>query len=191
MDTEILDTEEVWARFSGPLSRFILVRIGNEHDAEDVLQDVFYKVHSGIGSLRSVDRLGPWIYRITRNAIADYYRRQVRDLPLMSDFGDPESQEDGTEEAFRDISECLRPMVDLLPERYREAIMLVEYGGMTQKDLGGRLGLSPSGAKTRVQRARARLKDMLLNCCHLQFDRFGHVIDYEPVDGSCRFCAAG
>ena len=191
MDREVLDTQWVWERFSGPLSRFILSRIDNKHDAEDVLQNVFYKVHGGIGTLRNAERLAPWIYRITRNAIIDYYRRRERDVPLTSDVGEPVTSEDGSDEAFLDIVECLQPMVERLPERYREAIMLVEYGGMAQKDLGGRLGLSASGARSRIQRARAQLKDMLLDCCHLQFDRFGHVINYEPVDGSCRFCAAG
>jgi len=76
-------------------------------------------------------------------------------------------------------------MVKSLPEQDRQALVLTEYQGLTQKEYGERLGLSFSGAKSRVQRAREKLKQMLLECCHFELDRRNHIIDYQP---HCRCC---
>ena len=65
------------------------------------------------------------------------------------------------------------------------ALVLTEFEGLTQVEMAEELGLSVSGAKSRVQRARAMLRDDLLECCHFEFDRLGHVIDYEPRPRCC------
>ena len=79
-------------------------------------------------------------------------------------------------------------MIESLPEHYRQALMLSEIKGMTQKEVAVREGLSLSGAKARVQRGRAMLKKTLLACCDFEFDRKGNVIDYNGKDGSCNNC---
>jgi RNA polymerase sigma-70 factor (ECF subfamily) len=72
----------------------------------------------------------------------------------------------------------LRELIDELPEPYRQALILTEYQGLSQKQLAGQAGISLSGAKSRVQRAHDRLRDMLLSCCHFELDRRGHIVDY-------------
>jgi RNA polymerase sigma-70 factor, ECF subfamily len=80
-------------------------------------------------------------------------------------------------------------MVYALPDPYRDAIVLTEFDGLSQKELAGRLGISVSGAKSRVQRGRALLKRQLLDCCQFEFDR-GSVIDCNPRQNStCPECA--
>lgn len=80
-------------------------------------------------------------------------------------------------------------MIDNLPEPYREAVVLTELEGLTQKELAGRLGISLSGAKSRVQRGRQQLKEMLFDCCRFEFDRRGGVVDCEPRSKSdCPEC---
>jgi RNA polymerase sigma-70 factor (ECF subfamily) len=69
-------------------------------------------------------------------------------------------------------------MVDELPDTYRDALLLTEYQGLNQRQMADRLGISFSGAKSRVQRARRMLRDMLLTCCHFELDRRGAIIDY-------------
>ena len=80
----------------------------------------------------------------------------------------------------------LKELIDELPEPYRQALILTEYQGLTQKQLAERMGLSLSGAKSRVQRARDKLRDMLLRCCHFEFDRRGHIVDYYERCCCCR-----
>jgi RNA polymerase sigma-70 factor (ECF subfamily) len=76
-------------------------------------------------------------------------------------------------------------MIGELPDPYREAVQLVEVDGMSQKDAADRLGLSVSGAKSRVQRGRERLRRMLAKCCHVELDRRGNAVDYKARSGCC------
>jgi RNA polymerase sigma-70 factor (ECF subfamily) len=84
-------------------------------------------------------------------------------------------------------------MVTALPGPYREALLLTEYAGLTQQELAVRAGISLSGAKSRVQRGRERLKQLLLDCCHVELDRRGGIIDYRPncAGCSCDDCGPG
>jgi RNA polymerase sigma-70 factor (ECF subfamily) len=82
------------------------------------------------------------------------------------------------------ISDMLK-MMNELPSEYCEALCLTEIDGMTQKQYAKKKGLSYSGAKSRVQRARLMLKDMLLKCCHYQFDKYGTVFDIQPKCCCC------
>ncbi|MDA8226295.1 MAG: sigma factor-like helix-turn-helix DNA-binding protein [Desulfitobacterium hafniense] len=79
-------------------------------------------------------------------------------------------------------------MVDSLPETYKQAILLTEFQNMTQKELSEKLGISISGAKSRVQRGRKMLKEMLLGCCQLEVDRRGNIIDYQHKNSECEYC---
>ena len=80
-------------------------------------------------------------------------------------------------------------MLPSIPEKYRAAVELAEVEGLTQQQVGQRLGLSLSGAKSRVQRGRKILRNMLLGCCHLEFDRRGNVVDYERRGGRPGCCS--
>ena len=183
-----MTTERVWEDFHTPLQKFIRKRITDEDTAEDVLQDVFLKIHQHVETLKDVKKLESWIYQITRNAIIDSYRssRPTTSLEAAEVLALPEELPD--DDVVSDLLPCIRAMVRSLPEHDRQALILTEYQGLTQKELSERLGLSFSGAKSRVQRAREKLKQQLLECCHFELDRWGHVIDYQP---RCACCATG
>ena len=185
--------EEGRATFSSRLRSFVLRRVQHEHDVDDILQDVFYKVHSNLHQLKADGRLEAWVYQIARNAVTDYYRRRRR--VVMKDITEvpeiPAEAATADEGMPEGVLECLRPMIDRLPEKYKRAIILTEYQGLLQKELAQELGLSLSGAKSRVQRARGKLKEMLQACCHFEFDRLGNVLDYQPKESACPYCSAG
>jgi RNA polymerase sigma-70 factor (ECF subfamily) len=176
-------SEQLWETFSRPLHQFIQRRVSDPHSAEDILQDVFLKIHTHIDTLRTQDRLTSWIYQITRNAIADYYRAQRPTVELTETI--PAADDQAIDDAVRELSPCVAAMVEELPEVYREALHLTEYQGLSQKALSERLGISFSGAKSRVQRARAKIKEQLLDCCHFQFDHAGRIIDYQSRRACC------
>jgi RNA polymerase sigma-70 factor, ECF subfamily len=179
--------ENVWAEFSDTLKRFILQRVGNEQAAEDILQDVFMKIHAGIAGLSDERRLQGWVYQITRNAIVDFYRKPQPAQDLREDLVAINGDDDDSD-VERKLARSLRGMVEQLPEEYRQAMILTAFEGLTQKEVADRLGLSLSGAKSRVQRGREKLRDLLLDCCHLEFDRRGRVIDYHPRVDCCERC---
>lgn len=183
-------TEKVWEEFNAGLKHFILKRVSDEPGAEDILQDVFLKIHTHIGSLKESDKLQGWIYQIARNAITDYYRTHkfTPDLPDV-----PYAPEDTFDDVVSDLLPYVKKLVDSLPPHYRQALILTEYEGLTQRELAEQLGISVSGAKSRVQRAREKVKLMLLRCCHFEFDSLGRIIDYEPNCDCCvnQDCSAG
>ena len=182
-------TEHVWEAFHTPLQQFIRRRVSDEATAEDVLQDVFLKIHLHVEALKDVKKLESWIYQITRNAIIDSYResRPTTTLEAAEVLDLPEELPD--DDVVSELLPCVRAMVRSLPELDRQALVLTEYQGLTQKELSERLGLSFSGAKSRVQRAREKLKQQLLECCHFELDRRGHIIDYQPRCHSCETAA--
>ena len=179
----ISPSEHAWETFNLPLQQFIRRRVRDQHSAEDILQDVFLKIHLQIDTLHSQERIASWIYQITRNAIADYYRSQRPAVDLSETLVAPDDLAD--DDLVRELLPCVAAMVDALPTAYCEALRLTTYQGLSQKAWGERLGISFSGAKSRVQRARAKLKQQLLECCHFQFDHAGRIIDYQPRCASC------
>ncbi len=180
-------THEIWSEFSDRLKRFIRKRVRHEPDADDILQDVFCKVHHRIAQLKDAEKLQAWVYQVTRHAIIDYYRRQHaagESVEIPEDLAHEPSSASISDE----LVSCLKPMMDQLPEKYRQALTLTDLQGLRQKELAEKLGISLSGAKSQVQRAREKLKDMLLACCHFEFDRRGQILDYQPKEQTCRYC---
>jgi RNA polymerase sigma-70 factor (ECF subfamily) len=186
----VSNTEAIWQDFSARLRGYIGSRVGDADDAEDILQDVFYKIHSGIDGLDDSSRLAPWVYRIAQNRIVDYYRRRASRRTVDTEPGDAAAVPPEAGDEAPNLEAWMRGAIQELPDMYREAITLTEIDGLTQKELAERAGISLSGAKSRVQRGRAMIKDMLLACCHLEFDRRGNIVDYRRRD-DCRYCRPG
>ena len=176
-----LDT--IYTDFNSQLHRFIAGRVPDADTAEDILQDVYLKIHAKMESLREEDRLESWIYQITRNAIIDHYRR-ARPLDELSDS--LASPFDDGPDAVSQLASSVKGMLGCLDEKYREALELTELQGLSQVELATRLDITVSGAKSRVQRGREKLKEAFLDCCHFEFDRLGRVVDYHP---NCETCA--
>jgi RNA polymerase sigma-70 factor (ECF subfamily) len=185
----VMTTERVWEEFHTPLQQFIRRRISDEDTAEDVLQDVFLKIHQHMDALKDVRKLEGWIYQITRNAIIDAYRSRRTTTPLDAEEVLDLPEELPDDDIVGELLPCVRAMVSNLPELDRQALVLTEYQGLTQKELAQRLGLSFSGAKSRVQWAREKLKQQLLDCCHFELDMRGHIIDYQSRCQRCETAA--
>lgn len=174
-----LDFAEIWDRFSDCLFGFIRSRVASREDAEDILQEVFSRVHTGLCCMPEWENLERWLYRVTRNLIIDHYRS----IRPSEDYEDSFPSTIGPSEAGDDpatrLALSLRDMVEDLPAPDREVLILSEYEGLPQADLARRLGISLPAAKSRLLRARGRLRDLLLECCHFELDRLGSVVDYE------------
>ncbi len=173
-------SEQIWRDYHNSLLSFIRRRVGDHHMAEDLLQDVFVKIHSRLDTLSDAERIRSWIYRIARNTIVDHYRVSQRHELLPEDIA---QEPDEGDEIWRELEVCLRPMIRHLPEKYREALLLAELEGLPLKDVAERLGLSLPGAKSRVQRGRLKFKELLLACCQFEFDCRGKPISYASNCG--------
>lgn len=170
-------TETVWKQYHSKLLAFIVKRVDDHHVAEDILQDVFVKIHTQLDSLKDGTKMESWLYQITRHAIIDYYRtkKTFEELPDWIS----QQQTELSAATRQDIETCLRPMIEQLPTIYRDALILSELQGKTQQEVAIHQNISLSAAKSRIQRGRILLKGMLYECCQFEFDHKGKVIDYN------------
>ncbi len=169
-----LSAADLWQEHKTRLHNYIARRVPDRHVADDILQDVFLKVHTSLGTVKAPGSVAAWLYRLASNAIADYYRTYKPSDELPENLAAPEKRRDYTAE----LASCLRPFIDDLPEKYRTALVLSEIEGITQKEVARRLGLSVSGAKSRVQRGREKLRGLLSECCEIEVGRNG-IVGYE------------
>jgi len=178
--------EHIWQEFAAKLGKFIRLRVNDPATAEDILQDVFVKIQARLDRLKDPAKLESWIYLIARNAIIDHYRTRKETVEVPETLpAEPDTHDGDVEE----LKAAFRHMIFNLPEPYREALVLTEFDGLTQRQLANRLGISVSGAKSRVQRGREQLKHMLHECCTFEFDRRGKVIDCTPrAKAKCAEC---
>ena len=168
------------------------MRVGNHQDAEDLLQDVFLRAHVALGGVEDKGRVRPWLYRIAANAIVDYHRRKRLPTRPALPGGIPDElavDETGPENLNGEVLSCLPSAIRELPEKYRHALTLADLEDRTQKEVAEELGISLSGAKSRVQRARKKLKAILQSCCRFELDRLGNILGYTPRGETCRHCS--
>ena len=193
------DTERVWGELHTNIRGFVSRRVRQAADVDDIVQRIFLQVHRSLPTLREADRLHAWIYQTTRRAIADHYRapahrREVQAgaaLDVVPDDVPGAGRATGEDEpsALQELAACLQPLLADLAQEDQEALRLVEVDGLTQPEVARRLGLSVSGMKSRIQRARRRLRLAVEACCRLEIDRRGGLIAYEPRGGGrCEAC---
>jgi RNA polymerase sigma-70 factor, ECF subfamily len=158
-------------------------------EVDDVLQDVFLRAQRALPDLRDEERFGSWMYRVARSAIAESHRQRSRHPAVELEAAEALVPVDssGPTDLETEIAAYLLPLIGRLSAPYREALTLTELEGMTQQAAADTLGISLSGAKSRVQRGREKLRALLDECCSIGVDARGRVIDCEPRDPSgCR-----
>jgi RNA polymerase sigma-70 factor (ECF subfamily) len=167
-----------WDELRRELHRFVARRVPGA-DADDIVQEALLRIHRGLPGVRADGALVGWLYQVTRNALVDHVRaRRVIREPERCD-------EPADDAAFERLAACVRPFAGMLASPYREAIELVELGGLTQVEAAARLAIPVSTMKSRVQRGRAQLRELLEQCCAIDLDARGHVVDVTPRTRCC------
>lgn len=169
-------TENLWSSFNKELYAFIRHSIKDEESSKDVLQDVFYKIHSKRNTLKDERKLVSWVWQITRNAVLDHFKLQKRftELPEFIPYPANEPNFNGL------FVQSLRPFINRLPGPSRDALLHVDIEGMSQKEYALSRGISYTAAKSRVQRARKQLKDVFQQCCETESDTYGNILNAVP-----------
>lgn len=174
-----------WNEHKSRLRAYIARRVREKDAVDDILQDVFLKAHSSLHTVKSPGSIAAWLYRIAANAIADHYRAQKPFEEISDELAAPEPELNH----IADLASCLRPLIDDMQDIYRVALVLSEIEGLSQQEVADRLGLSLSGAKSRVQRGREKLRQRLFECCDIETGKNG-VVGYElrnPKHGCHRY----
>lgn len=183
MDTNT--TKSVWDEYSKRLKIFISTKIDKE-EVEDILQDIFLKIHKGLPDLKESEKIESWIYQITRNRIIDHYKSEKFHSVLPEDFH--EEKEYDNLSVRKELANCIIPLISLLPENYKSPLILFEFESKTIKEISQELDLSIPGVKSRLQRGREQFKKILMDCCKFEINRNKEVVDFEPKDKNCKVC---
>lgn len=170
--------EEVWSIYEAKLKRFIIQHVSDSYEAEDILQDVGVRLQQHQSMINSIENVEGWLYHVTKNLIVDYYRKKNR-YSLTDDMEALTAAETAESDNYnQETAVCLLVLVNNLSPTDRDAIMSSDYYGEKQRMLGQKWGLSYSGSKNRVQRARKKLRSKLLSCCEVKSDKAGNIIEF-------------
>lgn len=169
-------------KYYKPLFFFVQKRVRNRADAEDLTQDVLYKLVSSDND--KLQNVKSWMYTIAQNTVIDYYRRKkvpMEDIELLEkEFPDADTDS----QAWQEMSACIVPFIAQLPEEYRTLMQLSELDGIPQKELAEKLDMNYTTLRSKVQRGRKKLKQLITSCCTVVQGGRGHIIGYER-SGSC------
>lgn len=176
MEKEI---QYIWTDLHQELRSFIHKKVNDPDLSQDLLQDVFLKIHQNIHTLSDSAKLTAWVYQLTRNTVADYFRKNKPSSPFASlDLAEQESEEP----LYASLSNCLNQKIEALPEKYKQAILLTTFQNYSQIALADELHVSYSGAKTRVQRGKEKLKESILNCPNVEVDQQQNILAYHTPE---------
>jgi RNA polymerase sigma-70 factor (ECF subfamily) len=139
---------------------------GNEHDAEDVVQDAFLRATKFFVSFRGGEGR-PWLLAIVRRAGYDWLARNRAHQPLTVFDEQVHSDQDGSVDPVRlllkeEDREMLREAMADLPVEFREVLVLRELEGLSYKEIGAVTGIAPGTIMSRLARGRERLRDCLV-----------------------------
>ncbi len=167
---------QAWTQHEPELRGWARHRLANPAETDDLLQDLFLKALRQGERFCSVQNPRAWLFEVARNTLADRLRVARTTVQLPDDLASPVAQEDPVET----LTACLPRVLSELPPQDREAITLCDLQGMAQADYAQAKGLTLSAAKSRIQRARVRMKQQMTVACQVQLDNAGHVLDFVP-----------
>jgi len=180
-----METTVIWDEFSELLKKFIYNRVKNKPLTNDLLQEVFIKIHLSIHKIKNQESIKSWVYTITTNTINDYFKKQSKQHKLSLK---PIPLNENTDK--HSAKDCLLPLINNLPSTYKDALLLSEINGLKQAEVAKILNISLSGAKSRIQRGRNLLKDGFIACCNYKLNKAGHLVGEHKEKKDCKVCSS-
>lgn len=159
---------------ASPLLRFLERYVGNRAVAEELLQETLIRMDKGLPSFAGRSSVKTWAFAIASRVAADYLRhphRRASIVPLDA-IEEPTDPERAIDERMvvDEMNECIRGVIDSLPESYRAALILHDLEGLSAEQTAEACECSVATAKIRIHRARGRLKEALAKQCEFYRD---------------------
>jgi RNA polymerase sigma-70 factor, ECF subfamily len=174
-------TEQIWQQHYQRVRRFVQSRVQDEALAADITQDVFLKAYMQLAQLQNPDRMQSWLMSIAQHRMMDYYRRAGKTAPdwaaVVPDSVALEPMTDWIDNPK--AVACMEYMLSLLPEQHRDILIQADLRQVPQRVLAEQMGIPYSTLKSRVQRARAQLRAIMLECCQIESDSYGNILQIE------------
>jgi RNA polymerase sigma-70 factor, ECF subfamily len=169
--------DTIYQTFDSQLADLICRKVNHQECCNDILQEVYIKVILNIDKIEKADNVRSYLLKIADNAVVDHYRKELnkKNVTFSEDFVLLEETH-ANDQSLKLADCCLKPMIESLEPIYREALILIELEGLSQQQYAEKVGISYTNAKTRVQRAREKLRKIILQCCQYQFDKYGNIV---------------
>jgi RNA polymerase sigma-70 factor (ECF subfamily) len=184
-----MNEQLLWQKHYKQLKAFIIKQVKDHMLADDILHDVYIKVNEKIQTVENDDSISSWLYRVTRNVIIDHFRKNKHEL--ISEYHEEIENENvsaSINQEQMELSKCLLPIINELPEKYREAVYLSEIEGHTQKKVAEIMGQSLSATKSSILRGKIKVREILTRCCSIELDKGNRVSGFEKKCLSKKYC---
>lgn len=182
MDRECELVAPVFQQYERELLNFIKKQLKDSEESEEVLNQILMKIYQHCEKLPGVSNTKAWLYQITKNAIYDYFKENKRKQNLNETT---ELIEEADESVFQSFEPLIPAIIRMLPEEYGVPVRMSDLEGIPQKEIAEKLGLSLSGAKSRIQRGREKLNALFFECCYLELDQKGVPVSFV-VKENCK-----
>lgn len=165
---------EIWNNHKSHLQNFIKTKIDNDVIVEDILQEVSIKLYDNLNRKTEIKSHKNWLFQVARNSIADYYRKHKKHAELTIDQS----------EINVDSSPCVCDLSGFviqmyLPEKYSKPLYLSDIEQKSQQEISEILNLSLTATKSRIQRGRKKLKELISECIEISYNKKGQISDFQ------------
>ncbi len=185
MQITMMNIEQIWTEYKQALKRFLHSKIADADQVEDLLQEILIKTYQNIDTLKNEHSVKAWVFSIAHHVIIDFYRKQGRQTDITSaslwyeeNFDSPTSE----------LSLCVEPFIDALPQEQANMMKSIELNGVSQKAYAQQHNIAYSTLKFRVQKGRSQLKMLFEECCTFSLDSQGNLLDYKDKNNQCKKC---
>lgn len=172
-----INFDAIWKLYNDSLYNLIANKTSNYQEAEDILQEVSLKLVAAIDNNSDIKNIKSWLFQVTKNTIADHYKGKNRGEIKESIFQQLHSSDNEIEGCVCDIVGFV--IKNYLPEKYAEPLYMSDIEKVPQKKIAEQMGLSISGMKSRIQRARIMLKEMVLECVEITYYQNNEVSNFS------------
>jgi len=165
---------EIWQDSKDRLNAYVLSRFKKKELAEDVTQEVLLKLHKSCCSGKEISNLNSWLYQIAHNTSLDILKKETKNREIIQI-----EENQNSSILLEELSSSLEPLIDFLPEKYAIPLKMSDLEGIPQKEIAHKLGLGLSATKSRIQRAREQLKEVISTCFYLETSKNGAIINAD------------
>jgi len=167
------DIDRLYKAYREKLLAFILGKVGDQSLAEDILHETMLKMNTCFELGKTCQSPKAYMFQIANFTIADHFREKKKGIPAFTE------EKAISSELNEEMANCLQVFLKELPAKYQQAVQMADIEGIPQKKIAEKMGISLSGAKSRVQRGREQLKALFVKACNIRADRYGNVMECE------------
>jgi RNA polymerase sigma-70 factor (ECF subfamily) len=174
-EDKIIFFENLVATYEKPLFQFAFRLCGNHHEAQDLLQEGFYRAYKSFNKFEAGTAFDRWLYQIIHNLYIDHYRKK-KNRPLVSSIDEPSPHLENEkpieiadwtcnpeQEAVRlELGQQIQSGLEQLPTEYRSAVILCDIQGLSYEEIAQILRCSIGTVRSRIHRGRKILRRILL-----------------------------